>query len=58
MLEFVVDRLNVRDANAMLMPDPRRRLAQNLVETLEHRHGELRPGVEVRRHEVGATCTT
>jgi len=47
MLEFVVDGLYVGDANAALVLNPRRSFAQNLVETLEHRHGELRPGVEV-----------
>ena len=56
-LEFVVDGLDVGDADTALVPHPRRRFAQNLVETLEHRHGELRSGVEIRRHEVGATCT-
>ena len=57
MFELVVDGLHVGDANSALVPDPRRRFAQNLVETLEHRHGELRAGVVVRRHEVGTTYT-
>ena len=55
MFEFVVDRLNVGDPDSLLVPDPRRRLAQHLVEALEHRGGELRPRIEVRRNEIGAT---
>jgi len=54
-LEFVVDGLNVGDANTALVPHPRRRFAQYLIKTLEHWHGELRPGIKIRRHEVGTT---
>jgi len=57
--ELVVDRLDVGDADSLLQLDPVGGLAQDLGETLELRHGVVRPaGVQPRRHEVRATFTT
>ena len=54
--EFVVDRLDVGDSDALLCPHPVGGATQHRAETLELRHGVVRSaGVEARRHEVRTT---
>ena len=56
MFEFVVDRLDVGDSDALLCTHPVGGATQHRAETLELRHGVVRSaGVEARRHEVRTT---
>jgi len=54
--KFVVDRLDVGNADSLLHLDPAGGPAQNLAETLKLRHGVVRAaGVQPRRHKVRTT---